>query len=161
MSDDFSPGDARKPYSDIGGPQAKHAQTHNVRREELTNPTGGEREDPTFAEQLAPEKTGEPGGHADESYVAADDKALRDKLPQLSGDELDRLTVLEPGAKLEQGGTYFDLNDRGRGPFKALGGHEVGRNERLIAKRDVDYLIWNRLVGDDHSVEIERPVEAG
>jgi hypothetical protein len=161
MSDDFSPGDARKPYSDIGGTQAKHAQTHDVRREQLTNPTGGPRKDPTFAEQLSPETTGLPGGHAAESYVAADDKELRDKLPQLSGDELDRLTVLEPGTKLEQGGTYFDLNDRGRGPFKALGGHESGRNERLVAKRDIDYLLWNRLVGDDHSVEVERPVEAG
>lgn len=38
MSDDYSPGDARQPYSDIGGPAAKHAQTHDIRHEQLTNP---------------------------------------------------------------------------------------------------------------------------
>lgn len=40
MSDDYSPGDARQPYSDIGGPAAKHAQTHDIRHEQLTNPMG-------------------------------------------------------------------------------------------------------------------------
>jgi hypothetical protein len=159
-ADDFSPGDARAPYSDIGGPQAKHAQTHDVRREQLTNPTGPEPEDPTFAEQLAPEKTGKPVNYADESYVAADDKSMVDKLPELSDADLDRLPVLKTGTKLEQGSTYFDLNDRGRGPFKALGGHEAGPRQRLIAKSEVDYLTWNRLVGDDRNVNIERPVEA-
>ena len=37
---DPSPGDARKPFSDRGGPAGRHAETHDVRREELTVETG-------------------------------------------------------------------------------------------------------------------------
>jgi hypothetical protein len=159
MSDDYSPGDRRKPYSDIGGPQARHAQTHDVHREQLTNPTGGEPEDPSFAEQLAPDQTGKPGGHEDESIVAADDKDIRNELPELNGAELSRLTVLEPGVRLEQGGMYIDLNARENGPFKAIGGHVAQPGERLVAKRDIDYDLWNRLTGDDQNVDIERPAE--
>src|SRR4051812_2035990 len=43
MSDDHSPGDRRQPYSDRGGPEGRHAETHDVRREELTNPRGPDR----------------------------------------------------------------------------------------------------------------------
>jgi hypothetical protein len=160
MSDDFSPGDARKPYSDIGGPAAKHAQTHDVRREQLTNPKGPEPVDTSFADQMAPDTTGEPGGHADESVSAVDDKDLRSKFAGLKNDELARLAVIERGTQLEQGGTYLDLNQLDKGPFKALGGHAAAPDERLIAKRDTDYLIWNRLVGQDAEPDIERPETA-
>lgn len=160
MSDDSSPGDARKPYSDIGGPQARHAETHDVRREELANPKGPAPEDPSFAEQMEPQLTGEPISYADASFIAADDKALVDELPELTGAELDRLPVLEQGTRLEQGSTYYDLNHRQNGPFKAIGGRKAERGEALIAKSEVDYVLWNRLVGDDAHPAIERPVEA-
>ncbi len=159
MSDDHSPSDARKRYSDRGGAQARHAETHDVRREQLTNPTGPEPEDPSFAEQLAPAETGKPGGHETESVNALDDKEIRKQLSELSGEELSRLTVLETGARLEQGGIYIDLNDRDHGPFKALGGHDARTTERLVAKRDLDYDLWNRLAGDHREAAIERPVE--
>lgn len=160
MSDDHSPGDARKPYSDIGGPAARHAQTHDVRREQLTNPKGPEPEDTSFADQMAPDTTGDPGGHADESAPAVDDKELHNKLSGLNDGELARLAVIEPGTQLEQGGTYLDLNQLDKGPFKALGGHAASRTERLIAKRETDYLLWNRLVGRDAEPEVERPADA-
>jgi hypothetical protein len=160
MSDDFSPGDARKPYSDIGGPAAKHAQTHDVRREQLTNPKGPEPEDTSFAEQIEPGTTVGPGGHTDETVSGADDKVLHRRLPELNSDELARLAVLESGTRLEQGGTYVDLNRLAEGPFKALAGHEVQRNQRIVAKRDTDYELWNRLVGQDTEPEIERPATA-
>ena len=160
MSDDFSPGDARQPYSDQGGPQGRHAQTHDVRREKLTNPKGPEPEDTSFADQMAPDTTGQPGGHADETVPAVDDKDLQNTLSQLNKDELARLAVIEPGTQLEQGGTYLDLNQVDKGPFKALGGHAATPKERLIAKRDTDYLLWNRLVGQDAEPDIERPAGA-
>jgi hypothetical protein len=159
MSDDHSAGDRRQPYSDRGGPEARHAETHDVRREELTNPVGPQTEDPSFAAQLAPVETGPGGGHAAESAPAADDKALHNRLPDLTNDELARLQVLTPGTRLEQGGTYVDLNRLHAGPFKALGGHEATTSDRYVAKRDTDYELWNRLVGDDHDPEIERPDE--
>ena len=43
------------------------------------------------------------------------------------------------------------------GPFKALGGHEASESNRIVAKRDTDYELWNRLVGEDSDPEIERP----
>ena len=158
MSDDRSPGDARQPYSDRGGPAARHAETHHVRREALTNPKGPAPVDESFAEQIAPDRsTAEPGGHADEAVAAVDDKHLHERLPELSNADLAQLAVLEPGTALEQGGTYLDLNDLGRGPIKALGGHEAGSRNRYIAKRDTDYELWNRLAGRDDEPTIERP----
>ena len=159
MSDDHSPGDRRQPYSDRGGPEERHAATHDVRREELTNPVGPQSVDTSFAEQLAPIETRTGGGHVAESAPAVDDKVLHERLPELTSEELSRLQVLEPGTRLEQGGTYVDLNRLSEGPFKALGGHEATQNERYVAKRDTDYELWNRLVGDDSDPEIERPSE--
>jgi hypothetical protein len=159
MSDDHSPGDRRQPYSDRGGPEGRHAETHDVRREELTNPVGPQSDDTSFAEQLAPIETRPSGGHVAESAPAVEDKDLHERLPELTSDELSRLQVLEPGTRLEQGGTYVDLNRLNEGPFKALGGHEATQNDRYVAKRDTDYELWNRLVGDDGDPEIERPSE--
>ena len=99
----------------------------------------------------------EPGGHADESRPAVADKALHELLPDLDDAELSRLAVLAAGTALEQGGVYLDLNDRRRGPFKAIGGQEAGPGERLIAKRDTDYELWNRLAGQHREPEVERP----
>lgn len=160
MSDDQSPGDARKPYSDRGGAAGRHAETHDVRREQLTNPRGAPPEDPSFDLQMAPERTGEAGGHADESRPAADDKRLRDRLSELSNEEMSRLSVLQPGTRLEQGGTYVDLADPARVPFKALAGHDSGPSHRYVAKRDTDYELWNRLVGQETEPEIDRSTEA-
>ena len=157
MSDDHSPGDARKPYSDIGGPAARHAQTHDVRREQLTNPKGPEPEDTSFADQMAQETTGDPGGHRGESVSAADDKLLHEQLPGVDRDELSRLAILAPDTALEQGGTYLDLNNLADGPFKAIAGHRTTSKNRIIAKRDTDFELWNRIAGQDNEPEVERP----
>src|SRR5215211_5226634 len=126
MSDDHSPGDRRQPYSDRGGPEGRHAETHDVRREELTNPRGPDRAGEEFDADLAPDTTtAEVGGHVDESMAAVADKDLHNQLPQFDSAELAQIAVLEPGVRLEQGGTYLDLNDLGRGPFKAIGGQEA------------------------------------
>lgn len=156
---DQSPGDARKPFSDRGGPAGRHAETHDVRREELTNPTGPEPAGEDFAADIAPQVStiSQHGGHAEESRPANDDKVLRERLVMLDNEELARLPVLLPGAHLHQGATYLDLNDSARGPFKALGGQEVGEGDRYVAKRDADYELWNRLVGEDREAEVERP----
>jgi hypothetical protein len=157
-SNDTSPGDGRQPYSDIGGKEARHAQTHDVRREELTNAQPMERTD-EFAEDIAP-STPSQGlhSHAAASTPAAADKALHGQLPDLTNDVLSRLAVIEPGVPLEQGSVYLDLNDRAAGPFKALGNQQADRNHRYVAKKDTDYELWNQLVGDHNEVTIERPV---
>jgi hypothetical protein len=159
MSDDHSPGDRRQPYSDRGGPEGRHAETHDVRCEELTNPIGPQTGDPSFDEQLAPVATRPGGGHLAESTPASADKLLHNRLSELTGDELSRLQILEPGTRLEQGAAYVDLNRLSDGPFKAIGGHEATEGNRYVAKRDTDYELWNRLVGQDSDPEIERPNE--
>ncbi len=155
---DKSPGDNRQPYSDQGGPAGRHAQTHDVRREALTNPKGPDRGPDEFADDIAPATPSlELSGHADESVSAVEDKSLHERLPQLDNAELARLPVLQAGTRLEQGHTYLDLNDLRRGPFKALGSQEAGKQNRYIAKTDVDYELWNELAGD-REPEIERPM---
>ncbi len=156
---DNSPGDARKPYSDIGGPAARHAQTHDVRREELTNPTGPEPDRTAeFLPDIAPETpAAELHTHVDESRPAVEDKALHDRLQGLDNAELARLPIVERGTRLDQGGTYIDLNDLERGPFKALGSQMAERHNRYVAKHDVDYELWNKLVGQETEPRVERP----
>jgi len=100
----------------------------------------------------------EPGGHADESISGADDKGLHGNLLDLDATDLARLAIIEPDTRLEQGGVYLDLNALASGPFKAIGGHVASHLNRLIAKRDTDYEMWNRLAGRDDDPEIERPV---
>lgn len=159
-SDDRSPGDAREPYSDIGGTQARHAQTHDVRREALTNPTGPDRREDEFAADLAPATPGRDlRTHVDESTPVSEDKVLSGQLGELSADERGRLAIIEPGVRLDQGGTYLDLNDRARGPFTALGNQEAGPGHRYVAKKDLDYEIWNRLTGQERGPESARAAD--
>lgn len=140
----------------MGGPEARHAQTHDVRREEATRPKGAEPKE-AFPE-VEPTDRDAPGGHAGESGPAAADKGLRTALP-LDAPELARLSVLREGTQLEQGGTYVDLDDLARGPFTAIGGSEAA-GTRIVAKRDTDYELWNRLVGQGREPEVERPGSA-
>ena len=157
MSDDHSPGDARKPYADIGGPEARHAQTHDVAREMATNPTGPDPVDESFAEDLAPETPDSiRQAQIDQVEAASDRKDVVELLPQFNQGDLSRLEILETGTPLEQGGTYLDLKDLKRGPFKAIGGQEVESSERIVAKKTTDYELWNRLT-TDREPEIERP----
>jgi hypothetical protein len=158
MSDDQSPGDRRKPYSDRGGPEGRHAETHDVEREQLTNPKGPEPVDESFAEQMRDETPDRIRQQAATNVSAGDqDKRVMNKLPQLSDDELSRLAIVQTGTQLPQGSVFLDLNDLERGPFKAIGGQEAGRKERLVAKNETDYELWNRLAGRDDTPEIERP----
>jgi hypothetical protein len=159
---DPSPGDARAPFSDQGGPEGRHAQTHDVRREEITNPTGpAPRTEDTIAADIAPDtSTARPGGHAAESHAADADKALHDRLPELSNDELARLRIVADGVRLDQGGVYIDLDHPERGPFKALGSETAGPGHRYVAKRDTDYELWNTLVPSDAEPHIDRPPSA-
>ena len=146
---DHSPGDRRQPYSDEGGPAARHADTHDVARERATRPSGADDVADEFSEDMAPlDVPGAPThrpGHADESTSAVEVKELHDL--NLRSDELAELQVLDPGTRLEQGAVYLDLNDLGAGEFTAMGGQEAVAGRRYIAKRDTDYELWNRLIG--------------
>jgi hypothetical protein len=110
-----------------------------------------------FSKDLRDPHVDTPPGHLDESVVGADAKAVYDLLPDWDRADLDRLTVLKEGTRLEQGGVYLDLRDRSRGAFKALGGEVAERRNLYVAKRDLDYETWNRLTGGADEVTVDRP----
>src|SRR5262245_7658852 len=100
--------------------------------------------------ELAPDdQRGAPGhvpGHSEESYPAVWAKDLHERLPQFTRDWLVQLPIVAPGATLEEGGIYLDLDHPGRGPFMATGSEEVRPGERYVAKRDTAREIWEELL---------------
>ena len=76
---------------------------------------------------------------------------LRDVHNMLAGDftvdELKQIPVLSPGVRLETKAAYINLIDGERKEFHALGNEEVGPNDLYIAKKDVPYELWNKLLG--------------
>lgn len=92
-----------------------------------------------------------------EADAGDSDKKVGRLLPNLADDQLGRLSILNPGTPLEQGAVYLNLDDRERGPFKAIGGQEVGPKERIIAKKMTDYELWNEIAGRDDEADIVRP----
>lgn len=105
-------------------------------------------------EQQTPERVRQQ--HLD-AENAESDKQVGNLLPDLTSDELSRLSILEPGTPLEQGAVYLNLNEREKGPFKAIGGQEVGSDDKIIAKSMTDYEMWNEIAGRDDEPRIERP----
>jgi hypothetical protein len=77
----------------------------------------------------------------------ADYKEIHQQLQGLSNDELKRIPVLAEGSYLEPGGTYLDLRDENAQEFTALAGMTAGPDNLYIPKREVDYVLWNRLRG--------------
>ena len=91
------------------------------------------------ARELEPGKAG---------LTAADIKELRQgPLRELTDKQLRDIPVLPEGSRLRQGATYLDLNDPERRPFTAMGGMVAGVNNYYVPKDDIDYTLWNRLIG--------------
>jgi hypothetical protein len=88
------------------------------------------------------------GSHPEKAALSAYDiKELHNQLQGYTDDELNQITVLPQGSRLEQGATYIDLNDPERKEFTAMGGMEVTSNNWYVPKTEVDFLLWNRLTG--------------
>ena len=62
------------------------------------------------------------------------------------------------GSRLEQGATYIDLHSDTPQEFTATGDMEAGPHNWFVPKREIDYQLWNRLIGVDNP---ERRGEAG
>jgi hypothetical protein len=74
-------------------------------------------------------------------------KHLHRRYSGLADDDLKQVPVLERGMRLQQGATYFDLNDVDRGEFTATGDMAAGPENAYVPKSEVDYDLWNRLIG--------------
>jgi hypothetical protein len=74
-------------------------------------------------------------------------KGVHRQFHGFSDDELKRIPILRPGTRLEQGAVYVDLQDQMLREFKATGDMEAGPNDWYVPKSEVDYQLWNRLIG--------------
>lgn len=86
--------------------------------------------------------------------TAADLKQIHRRLRDLPDDRLDQLSVLPPGTRLQQGAVYLDLRRLDDGEFTARGDQEVDRGDWIVAKKQVDYRLWNYLIGVDEPERI-------
>ena len=73
--------------------------------------------------------------------------------------DLKQVPVLPPGSRLQQGATYLDLNDPGRGPFSARGDTTAEPGQEIVPKDRVSYEVWNRLLVDTGADETIETVE--
>jgi hypothetical protein len=90
-----------------------------------------------------------------DARTAYDVKEAHDQLQGLTDDELRQIPILPSGSRLEQGATYLDLKHPERGEFTARGDMEAEPGAWCVPKSQVDYQLWNRLIG------VENPERLG
>lgn len=86
---------------------------------------------------------------------AYDIKETHDLLQDFTDDELKRVLILAPGSRLKQGATYINLKDPARREFTATAEMEAEPGNLFVPKSEVDYQLWNRLIG------VENPERLG
>jgi hypothetical protein len=100
---------------------------------------------------MAGQNMGLVGDHPSfEGHTAYDLKAAHRRLSEFTDDELKGIPVLPPGTRLEQGAVYIDLKNQDTGEFRAMGNMEATQQHWFVPKTEVDYRIWNRLIGVDN-----------
>jgi hypothetical protein len=88
------------------------------------------------------------GPHPEKNARSAyDDKEVHRALRDFSDDELKRLVILPQGARLEANATYVNLRDPELHEITAEGNEDVGPADLIIPKAEVDYPLWNKLLG--------------
>lgn len=93
--------------------------------------------------------------------TAHDIKDLHEKLADFTADELRQIPVLPEGTRLQQGAVYLDLAHVNRHEIKAMGKTEAGPKNWYVPKTEVDYQLWNRLIGVNDPVRRGEENEAG
>src|SRR5690349_4587217 len=90
------------------------------------------------------------GAHPEKMGVNAtayDIKELHGRLQGYTDDELRQIVILPQGSRLEQGATYIDLRSATPREFTATGEMVTGPHNWFVPKTEVDYQLWNRLIG--------------
>ncbi len=156
----------KKDGQDKGKISERSQDTHKSNHHDLDAQTGHKNEEPLdklnradFDKDLRPnEGQGENSGvgsEHDPSHLmrAYDDKSLVDSMKNFNSDELKAILIVPVGAKLEQGAHYIDLNDADRLEILASGENpvtphlEAQGNQKLVAKSQTDYELWDKLTG--------------
>jgi hypothetical protein len=97
-----------------------------------------------------------PHPEKDEPRTAKDVKQIHNRLSEFPDDELERIPVLPAGSRLESKATYVNLRGSKALEFTAEGSEEVGENDFIVPKSEVDYELWNKLLGVTQTVTTER-----
>jgi hypothetical protein len=87
---------------------------------------------------------------------ASNVKDLHELLSDFSAEELKQIPVQCAGNRLETGAVYLKLSAHQRYEFKAQGTEDVLDGDFIIAKKDVPFELWNRLVGIDDPARTKR-----
>jgi hypothetical protein len=74
-------------------------------------------------------------------------KGIHRQFHGFTDDELKRIPVVPRGERLAQGAVYVDLNDPQLREITATGDMSAGEYQWYVPKREVDYQLWNRLIG--------------
>ena len=88
-----------------------------------------------------------PHPEKDNPRTAYDIKEVHQRLMGFTADLLKRLPVLPEWSRLEQGAVYVDLADPNLTEIRATGDMEAEPGHWFVPKGDVDYPLWNRLIG--------------
>lgn len=82
--------------------------------------------------------------------TAYDIKGLHDTLADYTDDDLKQISIVPAGMRLKQGAVYINLRDPQPQEFVARGDMEASDSSWYVAKSEVDYQLWNRLIGVDN-----------
>lgn len=93
-----------------------------------------------------------------DARTAFDVKDVHRRLSNLTDNVLKQILILPEGTHLTPGQTYLDLAAPEQGEVVPGADVRAGRENRFVAKHDVDYQTWNVLLGIDNP---ERTGQAG
>ena len=100
---------------------------------------------------MAGQNTGQSSPHpGKDAATAYEVKAVHNQFHGFTDDELRRIPILPAGTRLAQGATYVDLQDEQLREFTATGDMSAGQNNWYVPKSEVDYQLWNQLIGIDN-----------
>lgn len=85
-----------------------------------------------------------------DARTAFDVKDVHRRLSGLTDNVLKHILILPEGTHLTPGQTYLDLAAPEKGEFVPGADVRAGRDNRFIAKNDVDYQTWNVLLSVDN-----------
>lgn len=100
--------------------------------------------------QAGQNRGGERHGAASGAPTAYEHKGAQRRLGGFSDDELRAIPLVPAGERLQQGAVYIDLRSHDRREFKARGDMAAGPDNLYVAKENVGYQLWNRLIGVDN-----------
>ena len=84
-------------------------------------------------------------------------KELHTRLGDLTNDELKNVSIVPTGTHLEEGAQYIDLTHLERGAFFADASMVAPSDHYYVAKKETDYVLWNRLNQVENPARLDEP----